>query len=135
MNPHAREQAALERLTASKKSGATSVTPLGPELINFFKQSITKRQTKLSKIAECWGVLVPDALSEHCALEGYNRGTLTVLVDSSSHLYELRQLLLAGLEKQILLACKAMGLRKIMLRPGRWYEGRDGEGSGKPRFT
>jgi hypothetical protein len=47
---------------------------------------------------------------------------LTVIVDSSSHLYELKQLLLAGLQQQLLLACKSSGLRKIALRPGRWYE-------------
>jgi hypothetical protein len=45
------------------------------------------------------------------------------MVDSSSHLYELKQLLLAGLEEQLLFACKSAALRKITLRPGRWYEG------------
>ena len=52
-------------------------------------------------------------------------GTLTVVVDSASHLYELKQLLLAGLERQLLLACSASGLRKVVLRRGRWYEGDD----------
>ena len=58
---------------------------------------------------------------------------LTVLVDSSSHLYELKQLLLAGLQQQLLLACNAAGLRKITLKPGRWYEG-DAPDGRKPRF-
>ena len=49
-------------------------------------------------------------------------GQLTVLVDSSPHLYELKQLLLAGLQKQLLVACKAAGLRKIHLKLGRWYD-------------
>jgi hypothetical protein len=96
---------------------------LGPELIDFFKQSVTKRQTKLVKVAECWSSLIPPLLNDHCALESYSRGTLTVIVDSASHLYELKQVLLSGLEKQLLFACKSSGLRKIMLRPGRWYEG------------
>ena len=135
MNSHAREQAVLQRLSAAKKTSAPGASPLGPELISFFKQSITKRQTKLSKIAEVWGVLVPEAFSEHCALEGLNRGTLTVLVASSSHLYELKQLLLAGLEKQIFLACKSAGLRKIVLRPGRWYQGKDESDGRKPKFS
>jgi hypothetical protein len=38
-------------------------------------------------------------------------------------LYDLKQLLLAGLEKQILIACKSTGLRKISLKMGRWYDG------------
>src|SRR5438067_10377358 len=33
-----------------------------------------------------WAQLVPETLADHCALESYSRGTLTVLVDSSSHL-------------------------------------------------
>jgi hypothetical protein len=34
-------------------------------------------------------------------------------------------LLLAGLEKQLLAACKASGLRRITLKRGRWYDGGD----------
>ena len=45
-------------------------------------------------------------------------GTLTVHVDSSAHLYELRQLLLAGLQDQLLLACAGNGLKKITLKRG-----------------
>ena len=35
----------------------------------------------------------------------------------------MKQLLLSGLEKQFLIACKAAGLKKIHLKPGRWYQG------------
>jgi hypothetical protein len=56
-----------------------------------------------------------------------------VLVDSASHKYELSQLLLAGVEKQLVLACKTAGLRKIVLKPGRWYEENDQAGR-KLRF-
>ena len=114
--------AALARLFSFKTRDNTVGNPLGPELIGFFKQSVAKRQTKLVKIAECWSVLVPETLNDHCALESLNRGTLTVIVDSSSHLYEMKQLLLAGLQDQLLIACKSTGLRKITLKPGRWYD-------------
>jgi hypothetical protein len=40
---------------------------------------------------------VPELLNDHCALESFSRGTLVVIVDSSSHLYQLKTLLLAGL--------------------------------------
>ncbi len=112
----------LARLARFKHQTLPSGLPLGPELIGFFKQSVAKRQTKLVKIAECWQVLVPSTLIDHCALESLTRGSLTVLVDSASHLYELKQLLLAGLQDQLLLACKSTGLKKITLRPGRWYD-------------
>jgi hypothetical protein len=122
----------LARLHAFKSRDTTVGNPLGPELVGFFKQSVAKRQTKLVKIAECWEVLVPATLNEHCALESLNRGTLTVLVDSSSHLYELKQLLLAGLQDQLLISCKSTGLRKISLKPGRWYD--PASESRAPRF-
>ena len=102
-------------------------------MVNFFKQSVQKRQTKLARIAECWAALVPESLSDHCAFDGLNRGTLTVVVDSSSHLYELKQLLLSGLQNQLLIACKAAGLKKINLKPGRWYEG-DSPGERRLKF-
>ena len=121
------------RLNHVKRTVPTPAAALGPEMVSFFKQSVQKRHTKLSKIAECWSALVPETLNDHCALESFSRGSLTVVVDSSSHLYELKQLLLAGLQDQLLLACRATGLRKIALKPGRWYDG--SEADRKIRFT
>ena len=116
-------EAQLKRLARVKTTAPPPAELLGPQMLEFFKHSVQKRQTKMTRIGECWAQLVPEMLNDHCALESFSRGTLTVLVDSSSHLYELKQLLLAGLQKQLLLACKAAGLRKIALKPGRWYEG------------
>jgi len=113
----------LRRLQRCKTAAALSSVPLGQQMVDFFKQSVARRQTKLVRIAECWASLVPQFLSDHCALESLHRGALVVLVDSSSHLYELKQLLLAGLDQQLLLACKSAGLRKITLKAGRWYDG------------
>lgn len=123
----------LERLCRVKQSRPAPSALLGPEMVTFFQQSVRKRQTKFSQIAECWSRLVPRTLADHCALESLSRGTLLVLVDSASHLYELKQLLLAGLQQQLLLACKSAGLRKIALKPGRWYDATD-EQSRKLRF-
>jgi hypothetical protein len=124
------EEAELRRMHRFKQAAPEPMDAMGPELLAFFEKSVAKRQTKLAKISEIWCRLVPETLCEHCALEGFVRGTLTVLVDSASHLYELKQLLLAGLEQQILIACRAAGLRKITLRSGRWY---DGESAGDRR--
>jgi hypothetical protein len=128
------EEAELARLHRAKHVDGAVGRPLGEEMLDFFKRSVQKRQTKLARIAECWGRLVPETLSEHCALEGLHRGTLTVIVDSSSHLYELKQLLLAGLEQQLLLACRFASLRKVSLKFGRWYDGEEGRDR-KPRFS
>ena len=128
-----RQDAELQRLDRYKRTDAAVGVPLGPEMVDFFKKSVEKRQTKLGKIGECWGAIVPEMLAAHCSLESLSRGTLTVIVDSSTHLYELKQLLLAGLQEQLLFACKSAGLRKINLKPGRWYDSA-GDGAAKPRF-
>lgn len=124
-DPDKLADAELRRLNRVKRSDAPAADPLGPAMIEFFKHSVKKRQTKLAKVAECWGRLVPEMLSEHASLESFHGGTLTVLVDSASHLYELKQLLLAGLQDQLLIACKSAGLRKVSLKRGRWYDGDD----------
>lgn len=126
--------AELRRIDRVKRIDLPAGAPLGPEMVQFFKHSVEKRHTKLGIIAACWGAIVPEMFSEHCALESYVRGTLTVIIDSSAHLYELKQLLLAGLEQQLKLACKSAGLRKINLKHGRWYDASDDGADKKLRF-
>jgi len=117
-----KEAAELRRLQTAKTvvqiPGRGIAAALGPELLGYYKEVVQKRQTRLAAIAEKWIVLVPEALCDHCVLQSYTRGSLTVLVDTSSHLYELNQLLLGGVEQQLLLACRSAGLRKITLRAG-----------------
>jgi hypothetical protein len=134
--PERLQEATLQRLARVKRKPPPALDPLGAEMVAFFKQSVEKRNAKFSKIANCWAQLVPETLAEHCALESFSRGTLVVLVDSASHLYELKQLLLAGLQQQLLLVCANAGLRKINLRAGRWYDQADGDdrGARKLRF-
>ena len=127
------DEAYLRRLDQVKRIDLPAGALLGPEMIQFFKHSVEKRQTKMGKIASVWGAIVPEMFSDHCALESYVRGTLTVVCDSSSHLYELKQLLLAGLQQQLILACKSAGLRKVNLKHGRWYDA-DDAGDRKLRF-
>ncbi len=119
-------EARLRRLEKFKRDVPATMGQLGSEMVSFFKNTVQKRQTKLAKIAECFAARVPEPLIDHCCIESLHAGTLTVLVDTSSHLYDLKSLLLAGLQDQLLLACRPAGLRKINLKPGRWYEG-DGD--------
>ena len=136
MSPAAEQrlkQAELARVHRVKARAPFAANPLGPELVGFFKQSVAKRQAKLGQIAAVWALLVPPTLDAHCALESLHRGSLTVVVDSASHLYELKQLLLAGLQAQLEAACKSAGLRKVTLKPGRWYAESD-DGRRRVRF-
>ncbi len=100
-------QTELQRLSRVKQRTPKPTEAIGPEMIAFFRTSVEKRQGKLTKIAAHWTQLVPELISDHCALESFNRGTLTVIVDTASHLFELKQLLLAGIEQQLMIACKS----------------------------
>lgn len=121
----ARELLDLGRVARAKQPRRRETPTIGVDLVSFFKQHVQKRQGRFGRIAEVWAQLVPSTLLPHTCLESFHAGTLKVLVDSSPHLYELKTVLLAGLEQQILLACHATGLRKITPRLGRWYEGED----------
>jgi Dna[CI] antecedent, DciA len=117
MRPNMTDQ--LQRLDRFKRaSTASTMTPLAGELVGYFDQVVRLRQNKLANVARSFAALVPESLSEHCALYSLKAGTLTVLVDGSVHLYELKQLLLAGLQSQLLLASRSAGVRKIILKPG-----------------
>jgi hypothetical protein len=58
---------------------------------------LAKRVRQLSKLASVWDEVIPPAIRQHTALEGFNRGILTVLVDSAPHRFQLQMLLDGGL--------------------------------------
>ena len=119
----------LRRLDRHKRADHVVGGPLGEAMLELYRRQVARRQTKLATLADAWCRIVPAPMLERCALESYHRGRLTVIVDSAPHLYELKQLLLAGLEAQLLAACRGAGLRKIMLKRGHWYDDR-----GEPRY-
>ncbi len=109
----------LKRLVRWKKTAEPFSINLGELAVEQFNRDIRKRHDKFGKLAEAWNTLVPELFAEHCYLATFARGTLTVNVDSSAHLFELKQLLLSGLEDQLLLACRPAGLKKIVLKRGK----------------
>lgn len=127
MDPRKRveQEAAFVRMAQGKTRQRPEPVRLGESMVQFYKGTV-QRTRKFAGIGHVWETLLPTDLAEHSCLESYRAGTLTVLVDSSPHLYRLKQLLLDGLQKQLLGLCRAQGLKKIALRPGRWYAG-DGE--------
>lgn len=112
----------LARLDRYKRQDHAVGSALGEEILEQYHRQVEKRQDKLATLADTWCRLVPERLLARCALESFHRGRLTVIVDSAPHLYELRQILLAGIEAQLLLACRPAGLRKIVLKRGTWTD-------------
>jgi len=94
--------------------------PLGQPLANLMKHTLAKRVRQLSQLAGVWDELIPDDIRDHTALEGFNRGVLSVMVDSAPHRFLLQNLLNGGLRREIQ-GRFAGGLDKIRLVPGQFY--------------
>ncbi len=84
------------------------------------KYTLAKRVRQLSKLGEVWDEVVPQELSEHTALESFNRGVLSVLVDSASHRFQLQTMLDGGLTGEIRSRFSG-ALNKIKLVMGQFY--------------
>ncbi len=94
---------------------------LGKVADDFFKKRIAKRHKRLQKISSAWSELLPQELQEHSCIEGLNRGTLKVLVDSQVHFAELDMLVRSGLADQILDMEPGLQAFSIKLFRGKWY--------------
>ncbi len=128
------DEARFVRMSQAKTRHRPGTPKIGDSLVQFYKGAV-QRTRKFAGIGEVWETLLPPDLLAHTCLDSYRAGTLTVLVDSSPHLFRVKQLLLGGLEKKLLELCRKDGLRKIALRPGRWYEGDpDREADRTPTF-
>lgn len=123
------ELARLVRMAKYKGAPPAKGVLVGEDMAAFFRQ-VDRRRPRLQALGRAWEGLVPELFLRHTCLETFSGGTLTVLVDSGTHLYELKQLLMAGLEKQLVVACKSAGLRKVVLKKGQWYDGK----TGAPKF-
>jgi hypothetical protein len=111
-------EADLLRLSKWKRTEHVDASKIGGDIIGCFKQ-LEKRHKKFGHIGEAWLQLVPPALQEKTELSTFQRGVLGVVVEGGSNLFLMKQALLAGLQEQLLLACRGEGLKKITLRAGK----------------
>ncbi len=94
--------------------------PLAKPLGQLMNNTLAKRVRQLSSLAAVWDEVIPASLREHTALETFHNGTLTVMVDSASHRFNLRTLLSGGLLREIQARCP-QPINKIRLVPGQFY--------------
>lgn len=108
-----------------------SATPLAATLGVLMKRHLARRVRQLGELALLWDEVIPDELRRHTALESYQRGVLTVMVDSASHRFQLQTLLSGGLLKALQ---QRFGgpLDRVRLVPGQFYT-LDPE-TGRPRY-
>ncbi len=103
----------MDRLREGRPVKRDRTTHLGAFLNEEFKRTCTKPYRKLGKLAEIWQEIVPGDLLEHTALVSFQRGILTVAVDSSSRLYQLDRLLAERLLAELRSRFKSTALRKV----------------------
>jgi len=101
------------------RQSADQTTHLSGPLAALMKHTLSKRVKQLGALARVWDQVIPDPLRRHTALEGYARGTLTVLVDSAAHRFELETLLRSGL-REVLAERFSGPLNRIKLQPGQF---------------
>lgn len=105
-------------------------SPLAEPLAMLMKHTLGKRFKQLGAVAEAWDECIPDDIREHTALESYHRGTLTVMVDSAAHRFQLEMLLRGGLQHVLAERVNAP-LNKVRIVPGRFYSI---DLDGRPRY-
>ncbi|MBT3199767.1 MAG: DUF721 domain-containing protein [Phycisphaerales bacterium] len=92
---------------------------LAESMTILMKHKLGKKVRQLSKLAAVWDEVLPSTVRHHTALESFQRGVLTVMVDSASHRYQLQTLLTAGLMKEIQTRFNGP-LNKVRLIPGQF---------------
>jgi len=98
---------------------ADRITHLGHPLTILMERVLKKRVRQLGKLAEIWDEILPESIRDHTALEGFERGVLTVIVDSASHRYRLKTLLSGGLLKALRERFPG-ALERVRLVPGQF---------------
>ena len=92
-------------------------TRLGDTVKQLMKNRILRRQGRFGSVVGQWSQLLPSELSRHCKIVDISAGRLKVLVDSPSHMYELR-LCSAELLKRLQQQCPRAQIKEIKFAIG-----------------
>ncbi|MFA6133338.1 MAG: DciA family protein [Phycisphaerae bacterium] len=95
------------------------ITHVSAPLAILTKRVLAKKVRQLSQLASVWDEIIPENVSDHTALESFNRGVLTVMVDSAAHRFQLQMLLGGGLLKELQRRFSG-ALERVRLMPGQF---------------
>jgi len=95
------------------------ITQLSHPLGLLVDRTLKKRIRQLSTLGQVWDEVVPESIRDHTALESFQRGTLTVVVDSAPHRFRLKTLLSGGLLSEIRARFSGT-LHRVRLVPGQF---------------
>ena len=96
------------------------IAHLSQPLAFLTKRVLAKKVRQLSRLAVIWDEIIPQTIAEHTALESFIRGTLTVIVDTAAHRFQLHTLLNNGLLRDLQERFSG-ALERIKLIPGQFH--------------
>lgn len=91
------------------------------EALGGFVQRLAPVHTSSQSVGEAWNTILPQNLRAHCRIEAISGGSLKVVADAASYMYEL-QLCKDELLLELQRLCPGAGLRRMqvgMARGGR----------------
>jgi hypothetical protein len=95
------------------------VSPLSHPLGLLMKQTLARKFKQLGQMSMLWDEAIPEDIAAHTALESFQRGVLTVMVDSAPHRFQLQTLLMNGVLKYMQSRFSG-ALNKVRLIPGQF---------------
>jgi len=114
----AKENTQLCNIASRKmKQRLAGSVKLGDTLSELMEGRINPQQDRFGAVAEVWRRLLPVELCRHCRIADITGGSLKVLVDSPSYLYELR-LCTSELLGEIQQQCPQVRIKKIKFTVG-----------------
>lgn len=92
----------LQTLLTNKKSPETrDLARLGDVLLPWYEKAVEKPAEKMEGISEQWETLVPERIRIRSRLIGFQRGVLTVALDSAAMRAEMDATLRGGLLREL----------------------------------
>lgn len=91
---------------------ANNTVSLSEALSELMENQISPQQIRFGLIEETWAQLLPTELCQHCRIVDVSSGSLKVLADSPSYMYEL-QLLSCELLKELARRCPRARIKEI----------------------
>jgi hypothetical protein len=82
------------------------------DLVSGFVDGLGPVHAQYDSVAQAWETLLPGGLRAHCRIGGISNGSLKILADGSSYMFEL-QLCKAVLLRELQRVCPAARIRRI----------------------
>ena len=82
------------------------------DLASGFIERLSRVSDRYDSLAQAWEGLLPESLRTHCRIAGVANGSLKVVADGSSYMFEL-QLCKAVLLRELQRFCPAAKVRRI----------------------